>query len=195
MKTVNIEGKVRTSTGKAASNASRRQGNVPCTLYGKSENISFEVPESALKSVVYTPDFFKVLVNIDGTNHETLIKDMQFHPLTDKVLHIDFFKLDPEQKVVCEIPLFPKGLSSGVKAGGKLVQMIRKVKVRAYPKDLVDKIFVDVTTLDMGKSVRLSDIKADNIEVLGSPAIPVISCAIPRSMRSKAAADAAETKK
>lgn len=195
MKTVNIEGKVRTSTGKAASNASRKQGNVPCTLYGNGENISFEVPESALKSVVYTPDFFKVLVNLDGIIHETLIKDMQFHPLTDKVLHIDFFKLDPEQKVICEIPLFPKGLSSGVKAGGKLVQMIRKVKVRAYPKDLIDKIYVDVTNLEMGKSVRLSDIKADNIEVLGSQAIPVISCAIPRSMRSKAAADAAETKK
>jgi large subunit ribosomal protein L25 len=190
MKTVNIEGKVRTSTGKSASNAIRRQGNIPCTLYGLGVNINFEVPESALRSIIYTPDFFKVNVSIDGNTYETLIKDMQFHGVTDKLLHVDFFQLDPEKKVLAEIPLFPKGLSVGVKAGGKLVQKIRKVKVKGLPKDLVDKLYVDVTHLEMGRSARIGDIEATNLEVLGAPAIPAITCTIPRSMRSKAAADA-----
>ncbi len=182
MKTVNIEGKVRTSTGKSASNAIRRQGNIPCTLYGLGVNINFEVPESALRSIIYTPDFFKVNVSIDGNTYETLIKDMQFHGVTDKLLHVDFFQLDPEKKVLAEIPLFPKGLS--------VVQKIRKVKVKGLPKDLVDKLYVDVTHLEMGRSARIGDIEATNLEVLGAPAIPAITCTIPRSMRSKAAADA-----
>ncbi|HPE97138.1 MAG: 50S ribosomal protein L25 [Chitinophagales bacterium] len=194
MKTVNIEGKVRTSTGKAASNASRKQGMVPCTLYGRENNISFEVSESALRGIIYTPEFFKVNVKLDGKEYETLIKDMQFHPVTDKPLHLDFFVLSSDKKVVCEIPLQPKGLAAGVKAGGKLSQKIRKVKVKGFPKDLVDLIEVDVTHLEMGKSVRIGEIKVDNLEIMGSQAIPVITCTIPRSMRSKQSAEAAEAK-
>jgi large subunit ribosomal protein L25 len=190
MQTVNIEGKVRTAKGKSASNALRKEGLVPCTLYGMGENIDFQVPESALRGIIYTPDFFKVNVIIDGKDHETLVKDMQFHPVTDKVMHVDFFQLDPEKKVIAEIPLHPKGLAVGVKAGGKLSQKIRKVKVKGLPKDLVDKIFLDVTHLEMGKSVRVGDIKVDNLEVLGAPAIPAISCMIPRAMRSAASAEA-----
>jgi len=190
MQTVNIEGKVRTSTGKSASNALRKQGIIPCTLYGMGENVNFEVSESALRGVIYTPNFFKVNVIIDGKEHQTLVKDAQFHPVTDKVLHIDFFELNEDKKIVAEIPLHPKGSSVGVKAGGKLVQKIRKIKVKGYPKDLVEKIFVDVTNLEMGKSVRVGDIKADNLEIMGAPAIPAISCAIPRSLRSAASAEA-----
>ena len=97
MQTVAIEGKVRTSSGKTASKALRKQGIIPCTLYGKDLNVSFEVPESVLRGIIYTPDFFKVQLNIDGDSYETLIKDMQFDPVTDQVIHMDFYKLEEDK--------------------------------------------------------------------------------------------------
>lgn len=196
MQTVNIEGTKRTGLGRNASRTARKNQTIPCVLYGAGDNISFETTEKALHQLVYNPNFYKINVQIDGAAYETLLREVQLHPVTDKILHADFLKLDPEKKVTVEVPLVSKGISAGVKAGAKLVQKVRKIKVRAYPKDLVDKVEVDVTELEVGKSIRMGDISVANIEILGSKSIPVIACLVPRVMKveeAKPAAAAATT--
>ena len=163
MQTFNLSGKHREQIGKVAARTARSVDMIPCILYGDGENINFEVTKVSVKNLVYSPNVYKVILNIDGTSYDTLMREIQFHVVTDEIQHIDFLKLVPGKKVTCSVPIRLEGTSMGVKEGGKLVQRVRKAAIKALPKDLVDKVVIDVTSLDINNTVRLGDIKIENV--------------------------------
>ena len=185
MKTIEIAGELRTSTGKSTAKNVRREGKVPCVLYGAGETVYFQAPELAFRDVVYSPECRKAAIQVNGRSIEALVKEVQFHPVTERILHIDFIQLVPGKKVTTEIPLELTGASIGVKSGGTLVQKVRKVKVYAAPELLTSKLNVDITELDLGRSLRVRDIKVgEGVEILANASIPVVSVDIPRALRS-----------
>jgi large subunit ribosomal protein L25 len=195
MQTFELAGTLRDHIGRRASKDSRTSAMVPCVLYGDGENVHFEVAKTALKNLVYTHQVYKVMITVDGKQHEALMREIQFHKVTDEILHIDFFKLNPSKKINHVVPITLSGQSIGVKGGGKLVQRIRKITIKAFPKDLVDKVVVDITDLDVNKTIRVGDIQLANVEVLGSKSIPVVTVVSPRALKAAAdAAAAADTK-
>jgi large subunit ribosomal protein L25 len=191
MQTFNLTGNRRDHVGRNSSRDIRKQNMIPCVLYGNGENINFEVAEPAVKNLVYTPHVYKVIVTIDGVDHETLMREIQFHPVTDSIMHIDFLQLNPNKKVTCQVPVRLEGQSIGVKEGGKLIQRLRKLTIRALPNHLVDKVVIDVTDLDVSKTIRIGDIQIDQVEVLGSKSMPVATVLSPRALKAMADAAAA----
>ena len=199
METVTITGTKRTDTGKKSTKAARKEGLVPCVMYGGNEVVHFTATPKSFKNLIYTPDFKIAEVNIDSQPHRCIVKDMQFHPVTDDLMHIDLLQLVDGQKVIVEIPIGFKGIAPGVKTGGKLIQKVRRVKVKTTPDKIVDKLFVDISELELGFSVRVRDIElGEGMEVMNPLAIPVASVEVPRALRSaeaeeeEAAAAAAE---
>lgn len=196
MKTVEIVGELRTNLGKSSSKVARREGKVLCNLYGAGQNYYFQADDLAFRDIIYTPECRKASIQLEGKNYEAMVKEVQFHPVTDKILHIDFVQLIPGKKVVAEIPLRFIGSSVGVKAGGTLIQKVRKVKVLAQPESLVAALDVDLTELDLGKSLRIRDIKVgEGMEIINSPSIPVATIDIPRALRSAQTTAAKDGKK
>lgn len=186
MQTITISGKARPNVGKVATKADRAAGNIPCVMYAGNEVVHFTSTISELRGILYTPKFFKAIINIDGTTHEALLKDVQAHPITEEIRHIDFHKLTPGVKVIVEIPIRVIGSSPGVKEGGKLLVKVRKVKVKSTPENLKDVIDVDISGLKLGQSFKVRDIKEDGFEILNSPAIPLVSVEITRALKSAA---------
>ena len=191
MQTITISGKARPSVGKVATKADRAAGNIPCVMYAGNEVVHFTSTLSELRGILYTPKFFKAILNIDGTTHEALLKDVQAHPITEEIRHVDFHKLTPGVPVIVEIPIKVVGSSPGVKEGGKLLVKVRKVKVKTLPENLKDVIEVDITPLKLGQSFKVRDIKEPNFEILNSMSIPLVSVEITRALKS-AATDAAK---
>ena len=191
MQTITISGKARTNVGKVATKADRAAGNIPCVMYAGNEVVHFTSTLAELRGILYTPKFFKALINIDGTVHEALLKDVQAHPITEEIRHVDFHKLVPGVPVTVEIPIKVVGQSPGVKEGGKLLVKVRKVRVKSTPENLKDTIEVDITPLKLGQSFKVRDIKEAGFEVLNSPSIPLVSVEITRALKS-AATDAAK---
>ena len=186
MQTITISGKARQNVGKVATKADRAAGNIPCVMYAGNEVVHFTSTISELRGILYTPKFYKAIINIEGTTHEALLKDVQSHPITEEILHIDFHKLTPGAKVIVEIPIRIIGQSPGVKEGGKLLVKVRKVKVKAAPEDLKDAIDIDISELKLGQSFKVRDIKTDGLEILNSPAIPLVSVEVTRALKSAA---------
>jgi large subunit ribosomal protein L25 len=193
MQTVAIEGTVRTEFGKKATKAMRKEGLVPCVAYGGGKTISFTAQSAAFKTLIFTSDFKLVEVSVEGETYSTILKDAQYHPVTDKLLHADFLFLRPGHNLIAEIPVRLFGTAPGVKLGGKLMHITRKVKIKTTPEHLVDHVSASVETLGLGKSIRVRDIEAvENIEVMTSSGIPLASVEIPRALRSAQTAAAAE---
>jgi large subunit ribosomal protein L25 len=191
MQTVSLKAEKRSTTGSADSKRLRDQNLIPAVMYGGDDVVHCTVNPKSLKSLVYTPDFKIAEVNIDGKVENCIVKDVQFHPVSDSILHIDFLKLIPKNTVKVDIPVKFKGVSPGVKAGGKLVQSLRKIPVKTTPEDLTDELFVDISKLELGQSVRVRDIVLPKgIEVLANGSIPVAIIEIPRALKSAAAAEA-----
>ncbi|HMQ49852.1 MAG TPA: 50S ribosomal protein L25 [Saprospiraceae bacterium] len=189
MEVVAISPKKRADLGKKASKAVRREEEIPCVMYGGEENIFFSVTSKDVKDLIYTPDFKLAEINIDGKNYRAFIKDIQWHPITDSIRHIDFLLLAEGRKVKVDVPLRFTGVSPGVKLGGKLLQNVRKITIKTLPKHLIDAVYVDISNLDLGQSVRVRDIKPeDNVEIMNAPSIPIATIEIPRALRSAAAA-------
>lgn len=184
MNTINLKGTLRTDVGKKATTKLREEGYVPCNLYGGKENVNFYAPYNDVTGLIYTPDFFKTVIDIDGTEYEAIIREVQFHPVTDKITHIDFMQLVPGRQVTVDIPVELTGLAKGVRNGGKLILKTRKIKVKTTPENMLNLIKVDVTKLTLGKSIKVKEIKTEGLEVLTSPSIPVASVIVPRAMRS-----------
>jgi large subunit ribosomal protein L25 len=185
MQTVAIEGKVRSAFGKKASKATRKEGLVPCVAYGKDKVIHFSATPKSFKALIYTPDFKVAELNIDGETYRAIVKDSQFHPVTDALLHMDFLLLIEGNPIVTDIPVRTVGVAPGVKLGGKLMQSTRRLKIKTVPENLVDHLTVDICGLDLGKSVRVRDVKTvDGIQILTSPGIPLVGVEIPRALRS-----------
>lgn len=188
MQTFTIDGTPRTEVGKKASKADRVAGRIPCVLYGGSnETVHFTTTLSEVRKLVYSPNFYKVVININGTSKEALLKDITFHPTTEEILHIDFHELIPGVMVNAEIPVNIVGSSEGVKVGGKLLVKIRKLKVKSTPEALKDVIDVDITPLKLGQSIKVKDLPEQGFQIVNAKSIPIASIEIPRSLRSAGA--------
>ncbi len=189
MEIVAIQGEQREPKGKKQAKDLRKNNMIPSVIYGGEENIHFQAHPSQFKALVYTPDFKLAEVTVDGKTYKCILKDIQFHPVTDAILHIDLLQLVPEKPFKVNLPIGFKGTSPGVKTGGKLIQKIRRLKVKTTPEKLVDRLLVDISTLKLGSSVRVRDVEPpEGIEITYSPGIPIASVETPRSLRSETAA-------
>lgn len=185
MNTVSLNGEVREGLGKGASKAQRNEGKIPCVMYGGEQPVHFVTDINSVKHLIYTADFKVAEINAGGKTARAIIKDIQFHPVTDAVMHIDFLELIDGKTVKVELPIKFKGSSPGVKLGGKLQQSLRRAKVKTTPEHLVDELFVDVSTLELGQAVRVRDIEAnEHLEIMNPMANPVATVEIPRALRS-----------
>ncbi len=170
MKTLEISVKKRTATGKADTKKLRKQEMVPCELYGlKEENLHFYAHRNAFKDLVYTPDVFLVKLNIDGEEHDAIMKAIQFHPVTDAIIHIDFLRISAGTPLKMRIPVRITGKAKGVAEGGILLKRARNLRILALPKHLPDFLEVDITPLKIGDSIKVRDLEYENIELLDSP--------------------------
>lgn len=194
MKTFELKGTVRTDLGKKATKAERVAENVPCVLYGGKENTHFITTTSDIRKLVYSPEVFVVNLDIDGKKTKAIMKALQFHPVTDKVLHIDFLQVSEDKPVTVEIPVKLEGLAEGVKAGGKLALEMRKLKVKGLYTQLPESIVIDVTSLGLGKSVQVGKIQVENLEILNAKNAVVAQVKLTRAARGAAAAAAASKK-
>jgi large subunit ribosomal protein L25 len=158
MKSIAISGSPRENVGKRDAKELRYQGLVPAVLYGGATQTHFSVSAADLRAVVYTPVVHFIDIEVAGVKSQAIIKDMQFHPLTEQLIHIDFLLLDEKKPITIEIPVKLTGTSPGVKVGGKLVQKLRKLRIKALPKDHLDNIEVSINELEVGKSVRVGEI-------------------------------------
>lgn len=185
MQTVAIEGKIRQSLGKKATKALRKADEVPCVIYGGAENVHFSANTKAFRDVIYTNEFKYAKITVEGKEHVAIVKDIQFHPVTDQILHLDFVELVKDKPVIAKIPVRLTGNAPGVKVGGKLALVLRKLAVKTTPDKLRDAIMVDVSDLELGRSKRVRDIPAiEGVQILNSPGIPVAKIEIPRALRS-----------
>jgi large subunit ribosomal protein L25 len=195
MKTITIEGHLRTESGKKATRQLRSQDNVPGVIYGGAKEVNFYTSAKELKPLVYTGEFQLATVNVDGSSYTCIMKDLQFDKVSDKLNHIDLLELVEDKKVVATLPLKFVGTSVGVKAGGKLITKMNGLKVKALPKDLKEHIEVDITNLDLNGNIRVEDVKEPNLEILNSPRIPIASVVLTRQLKQEEATAAKEEKK
>lgn len=194
METIKIAGVKRSTFGKKESKAIRKQGLVPCTIYGKGETIHFSVDAKALKPLIYTPQSYLVEFDIEGNKEVGVMREVQYHPVTDNVLHVDFYHVIPGKPIAIDIPVKLVGNSEGVKQGGKLILSKRKLRVSADMEHLPDTLDVDVTSLGLGKSIFVGDLKFDNLTLLTPATTAVCAVKMTRAARGAAAAAAAEGK-
>jgi large subunit ribosomal protein L25 len=187
MKTITIEGQLRTESGKTAARQLRSQELVPGVIYGGAKEINFVASAKALRPLVYTPSFQLADVNVDGTTYRCILKDLQFGKVSDDLIHIDLFELVEDKKVVATIPLKFTGVAAGVKAGGRLETKMKALKIKTYPKYLKEQIEVAVDKLEIGENLRVSDVKDENYEILNSPRIPIVSVVTTRALRQEEA--------
>ena len=193
MQFVAVNGTVRTDLGKKGTKAVRNEGKIPCVLYDLNQVVHFSADFNEIKKLIYTPDFKLAEINVDGKTYKCILKDYQMHPVTDTITHIDFLNLVDGQAIKVEVPVRFKGSSPGVKVGGKLQQTMRRVKIKTTPEHLVDQLTLDVSSLQLGQSIRVRDIEAlEGIEVMSAPGTPVAIVEVPRSLRSATAAAAKE---
>ena len=194
MKSIDVKGTVRTATGKKATRDLRKNGGVPCNLYGESKNengqniaLSFSTTQEELRKLVYSPDIFSVNLNIDGKECKAVMRELQFHPVTDQLLHVDFYEITEEKPIVMEVPIKLNGLAKGVKAGGKLAASVRKLKVRAPYTAIPEKLNIDVTHLTLGKTIKVAELSFEGLELVTSPSVVVCQVKMTRSAMSAAA--------
>ena len=194
---INLSGKKRTEVGKKSSRLMRKEGVIPCNLYGEKrggnglpEALSFSVSFAELRKAIYTPNIYVINLDIEGEKHIAIIKEMQFHPVTDAPLHVDFFEITPEKPITVGIPVNLVGLAAGVRLGGRMSLSIRQIKVTAPYKQIPEKLDIDVTNLEIGKSIKVGSLKFEGLE-LATPA-EVIVCSVKMTRAAQAAAAAAE---
>ena len=188
MKEINVTGQKRTDLGKKASKAMRKEGMIPCNLYGekKGENglpeaLSFAVPMSELRKIVYTPHIYVINLNIDGTSHTAILKEMQFHPVTDALLHVDFFEVNDQKPITIGIPVKLQGLAQGVRDGGRMNLSTRKINVTAPYQQIPEHLDVDVTSLQLGKSIKIGDLSFEGLEIASPKDVVVCSVKMTRN--------------
>jgi large subunit ribosomal protein L25 len=194
MKSINIEGQLRTEHGKKATRQLRSQKLVPGVIYGGAREVNFSAPATAFKPIVYTPEFMLANITVEGNSYECILKDLQFDVVSDELLHADFLELIADKPVIATLPVRYTGNSSGVKAGGRLITKMKTLKVKALPKYLKEFVEVEVTNVELNGNIRVEDVKLDNMEILNSPRIPMASVVLTRQLKQEAA-DAKDDKK
>jgi len=189
MKTFELKGNLRTDLGKKASDELRKKELVPCVLYGGGENVHFYTSVLALRDLVYTPHVYIVNLDIEGRMFQAVMREIQFHPVTDRILHIDFLQIFEDKPVVIDIPVKITGNSVGVKKGGKLKIAKRYLKVKALPKHLPDVLEVKIDDLDVGQHIRVNKLNFDNLTIINKPNELVVSVLTSRLVKEGAAAE------
>lgn len=191
MKEISLNGQARTATGKKASRELRRQDLVPCVIYGVEKDEkdlpkakSFVVSQKELAKLLYTPNVYIVNLNIDGTTVKAILKDLQTDFVTDRPLHVDFYQITDDKPIVMEIPVKLNGLAAGVKAGGKLTTSVRKLKVKSVYSNFPDTLDIDVTSLGLGKSIKVSELSFENLEIVTNKEVVVCSVRMTRAARN-----------
>ncbi len=159
MKTLDLSAAVRKETGKTFAKNMRKSALIPANIYGGEENLMISLDEKELMKAIYTPNVYIVNLNVEGKVYSTVIKETQFHPVSDKILHVDFLQISDKKKITIGLPIVLDGQSEGAKQGGKLVQVVRKVRVSGLAKDLPESIIIDVTNLGLGKSIMVGDLE------------------------------------
>ena len=194
MKSIDIKGTARVCGGKKAAKELRKQDLVPCNLYGeaKGENglpvaESFACTNAELRNLIYTPHIYSVNLTIDGKEHKAIMKEIQFHPVTDAVLHVDFYEINETKPIVMEVPIKMNGLAEGVKAGGKLAAGVRKLKVRAPYTAIPEVLDIDVTNLGLGKVIKCGELSYEGLEMVTSPSVVVCQVKMTRAAAAAAA--------
>ena len=187
MKTITIEGQLRTGIGKKATRQYRSQEQVPGVIYGGAQEVNFIAPAAAFKPLVYTPDFQLAEVKVDGKSYQCILKDLQFDKVSDHLIHVDLLELVDNKKVIASIPIKFVGVSAGVKEGGKLITKMKSLKVKALPSDLTETIIVDITNLELNGNIRVEDVKVKGMEILNSPRIPIASVVLTRLLKQEEA--------
>ncbi|GAB3829089.1 50S ribosomal protein L25/general stress protein Ctc [Pontibacter rugosus] len=191
MKTLEIIGFKRANLGKQQSKELRNESFVPGVLYGGQEQVHFYAPAILFRELIYTPEVHEVDLNIEGTHYRAVLQASQFHPVNDMLLHVDFLELNDNKPVKVDVPVRFIGNSPGVMAGGKLVTKLRTIKLKALPANLPDYVDVNISELELGKSIKVSKITPENYEILTNPSAPIATVTIPRALKS---AQAEETR-
>jgi large subunit ribosomal protein L25 len=187
MKTITIEGQIRTEFGKTATRQLRSEEKVPAVIYGGAKEINFSAPASAFKNIVYTPEFMLTEVTVGDASYRCVLKDVQFDKVSDSLIHVDFLELVGDKKVTVNIPIKFTGTPVGVKEGGKLMVKMKSLKVKTLPEHLLENIEMDLSDLQINENVRVQDVKAENMEILNSPRIPVASVSMTRQLKQEEA--------
>jgi large subunit ribosomal protein L25 len=191
MEKVVINGTPRTELGKKATRALRKAGNTPCNIYGGKETLNFYAPTAAFRKLIYTPDFRAAEINLDGKTYTAIIKDSQYEPISDALLHLDFQELVDNVKVKVAIPLKLKGTPKGITDGGVLETVFKKLNILALPKDIPSVIEVDVAAMQLGDIKRIKDIELPGVTILHSPSNPFARVQVPRVVKEEVAPVAA----
>lgn len=188
MKKIEIVGYQRANLGRTESQAIRAEGNVPCVLYGGQDQVHFYAPAILFRELLYSPNIYEVALNIEGAEYRAILQEAQFHPVSDVLLHADFLQVADGKAIKIAVPVRTIGTAPGVQKGGKLVTRVRKLRVKGVIENIPDFIDVDVSGLDLGKSVRVGQIPVTGIEMLEEASNPVASIEIPRALRGTVAA-------
>jgi large subunit ribosomal protein L25 len=195
MKVVSLSGSPRTSVGKKDAKAIRDAGRVPCVLYGSGEQTHFSADAVKVSKLVYTPDVYKVDLDIDGKKAQAIIQEIQQNPLTDKITHVDFLELRDDKKVKVSLPVRIKGIAPGVTSGGKLQQVFRKLKLYGLAKDMPEDITLDISALEIGDAIRVKFVEIPGVELLDPANAVVVSVKMARGAKKKSADEAAAKEK
>ena len=193
MKEINVTGQKRTDLGKKASKTLRKEGLVPCNIYGLAEQdgkptaMAFAVPMTELRKIIYTPHIYVINLVIDGESHTAILKDIQFHPVTDAVLHVDFLEVNDQRPITIGIPVKLTGLAQGVRDGGRINLSIRKIEVKAPYQQIPEHLDVDVTALQIGKSIKIGQLNFEGLEIVTGKEVIVCSIKMTRAALSAAA--------
>jgi len=195
MKTIDVKGTVRTELGKKGTREIRKADAVPCVMYGvkRDENgkpvaTHFSVTNDGLRNLVYTPHIYAVNLNIDGADCKAIMKDIQFHPVKDNILHVDFYQISEDKPIMMEVPVALEGLAEGVRAGGKLQLQVRKLKVKATYDKIPEKLVINVTDLGLGKTIKVGELSFEGLEILNAKETVVCGVKLTRAARGAAAA-------
>lgn len=184
MEVFELKGEVRSNLGKKATKALRVAGKVPCVLYGGEANVHFSTSERDLRKLIYTPTVYLVKLVLDGKPYDAVMREIQFHPVSERVLHIDFYQIAEDKPVTMEVPVKTQGFAEGVQAGGKLVQVSRKLKVKALPKDMPAEVVINVEKLGVGKSIKVKDVDLPNVEIMNAKSVVIVQVKLTRAARA-----------
>ncbi len=189
MKTLAIQAVARTEYGKKATKSVRREGMIPCVLYGAGENVAFSIDEKAVKPLIYTPNSYIVEIDIDGKVEKAVLREVQFHPIREQILHIDFYRVQEDKPVSIAIPVRLTGNAEGVKVGGKLALSARKLVVKGMLENLPDELIIDVTPLKVGQTIFVGDLQFEGLQFVSPATQAVCAVRVTRASRGAAAAE------
>ena len=184
MQTIELSAKKRAELGKSSTKQLRKNEEVPCVLYGGKEVTHFAAPANSFRKLIFTPNVYIVSLDIDGKKSNAIIQDIQYHPVSDEILHVDFLQVSDDKPIVIEIPVKLNGFAEGVKAGGKLTLERRKLKVKGLAKNLPDTLDINIDNLGLGKTIQISDLNFDNLELLNAKNAVVVAVRLTRAARA-----------